>query len=213
MRTIQKRPEPPSHRRLRSRGITYDGYPSREKDKLRNALVGEQGGICCYCCGPILPVRNEMKVEHWKCQENYPDLDMDYKNMMAACMGGEVKGVRKKDRHCDTSKGAQELDFCPLSLYGRIEDTLTYTEDGRIKSTNKKFNNQIENVLNLNHPKLRASRQGVMFEVEEWLRHKTRNRKVVLKEIEKWDDIEKGLIAYCPVAVWKLREHLNLTTR
>ena len=211
MRTIVKHPVPPSHRRLRSQGITYDGYPSREKDKLRNALVGEQGGICCYCCVSISPVRNKMKIEHWKSQKHYPSLDMDYKNMMAACMGGE--GTLKREQHCDTRKGAQKLNFCPLSQHGRIEDTLTYTEDGRIKSSNKKFNNQIKDILNLNHPKLVASRQGVMCEIEEWLGRSTRNKSAVLKEIKNWDDIANGLKAYCPVAVWKLREHLNLTTR
>lgn len=213
MRTIEKRPEPPSHRRLRSQGITYDGYPSKEKDKLRSALVSEQGGICCYCCAPISSVRNKMKIEHWKCQENYSNLDMDYSNMMAACMGNERKGVRKIDQHCDTRKGADKLDFCPLSHYGRIEDTLRYTGDGRIRSTNEKFNNQINDVLNLNHPNLRIGREGVMLEVEEWLGRRTRSRKALLREIESWDDVEKGLRAYCPVAVWKLREHLNMTAR
>lgn len=213
MRTIVKRSEPPSHRRLRSRGIKYDGYPLKEKDVLRSALVDEQGGICCYCCGSISAVRNKMKIEHWKSQKHFSNLDMDYNNMMAACMGGERKGTLKREQHCDTRKGEDKLDFCPLSRYGRIEDTLTYTEDGRIKSSNKKFNSQIKDVLNLNHPKLIASRRGVMCEVEEWLGRRTRNKRAVLKEIRNWDDVENGLSAFCPVAVWKLREHLNLTTR
>ena len=213
MRTIVKRPEPPSHRRLRSRGITYDDYPLNDKDVLRSALVDEQGGICCYCCASISPVRNKMKIEHWKSQEHYPDLDMDYKNMMAACMGNERKGTLKREQHCDTRKGAQKLDLCPLSQYGRVEGTLTYTGDGRIKSTNEKFNRQIDHILNLNHPKLRNGREGVMLEVDAWLQRRTRSKRALLREIKNWDDVEKGLKAYCPVAVWKLREHLNLRTK
>ena len=74
MRTIIKRAEPKSlvaHRQANP-DSDYAGYP--DKITLRNALLNEQRGICCYCMGRIRRGTNDnkMKVEHWQCQERYP---------------------------------------------------------------------------------------------------------------------------------------------
>ena len=52
MRAITKGPEPVSltaHRQTPH--CDYDNYAA--KDDLRNALVSEQRGLCCYCMGRI----------------------------------------------------------------------------------------------------------------------------------------------------------------
>lgn len=62
---------------------TYLGY--REKNDLREALVSEQRGLRCYCTKRIKTHSQDMKIEHWKCQENYPDLQLEYWNMLGSC--------------------------------------------------------------------------------------------------------------------------------
>lgn len=48
MRNIRKGSEPASLTRHRcNTNSDYDNYP--EKDELRESLVKEQRGICCYC--------------------------------------------------------------------------------------------------------------------------------------------------------------------
>ena len=97
MRMIVKGQEPRSlvHYRAQSNS-TYRDYS--KKDELRIALVREQKGLCCYCTSRIRPEENKMKIEHWKCQSNYPELQLDYSNLLGSCCG-------KTDlcEHCDTS--------------------------------------------------------------------------------------------------------------
>lgn len=48
MRNIQKKSEPKSLTQHRANtNSDYDNYP--QKQDLRDTLVGEQKGICCYC--------------------------------------------------------------------------------------------------------------------------------------------------------------------
>src|SRR6266853_2777309 len=71
MRRIVKRLEPRSLIEYRrTANPNYDDY--RDKDSLRQSLVGEQRGLCCYCLSPIRPEIGVMRVEHWHCQDNYP---------------------------------------------------------------------------------------------------------------------------------------------
>ena len=77
----------------------YDNYP--EKDTLRKALVSEQRGLCCYCMGRIRS--DSMKVEHWRCQSRFCGEQLDYRNLLGACQGGE--GQPRSRQHCDTRKG------------------------------------------------------------------------------------------------------------
>ena len=49
----------------------YDNYA--DKDVLRDALVTEQGGICCYCMGRIRNGPKTVKIEHWKSRSHYPN--------------------------------------------------------------------------------------------------------------------------------------------
>ncbi len=110
MRTIVKRKEPASLTQHRSSpGATYENY--RDKDALRIHLVEEQGGLCCYCLSRVRAEPGKMKIEHWHCQDNYESEQLNYSNMLGACMGNEGKLVR--DQHCDTRKGNRDLSRNP----------------------------------------------------------------------------------------------------
>lgn len=86
MKYINKEIEPRSLRHYRSNdpNPTYEDY--REKDDLRKALLAEQGDICCYCMQRIKI--GKMKIEHWKPQSTIKSLQLDYKNLLGACLGG-----------------------------------------------------------------------------------------------------------------------------
>ena len=210
MRMIIKGQEPRSLTQYRlQRDSTYIGYP--EKNDLREALVSEQRGLCCYCTKRIKPHSQDMKIEHWKCQANYPDLQLDYSNMLGSC-----SGITDLDRHCDTSKGDQNLKWNPANLEHRIEDRIQYRSDGTVegktddsgRQINEEFNYQVNNVLNLNVKRLMNNRKVVYEEVLKWWQSTPNARQRIQNEINK----RTGEIAYytpfSPVAVWFLRQKL-----
>ena len=91
MRTITKGIEPRSliTHRLNAPSY-YDNYVN--KKDLRQALVNEQRALCCYCMSRISPQIAQiesMKIEHWQSQGHYPDKQLDYKNLLGACLGGQ----------------------------------------------------------------------------------------------------------------------------
>ena len=90
MRAIAKGPEPRSLAEHRARGETYNNY--RNRDELRNALADEQRGLCCYCMGRIRPSRDAIKIEHWQCQANFPEVQLNYRNLLGTCLGGKRNG-------------------------------------------------------------------------------------------------------------------------
>ena len=104
---------------------TYDGY--REKDDLREALLQEQGFICCYCMRRIQnALVLKMVLEHFNPQNLYdgtiegkPNLTLDYNNILASCTGGE-KG-HKKQYHCDEAKSHFEITLCPTTSHSKAE--------------------------------------------------------------------------------------------
>ncbi len=61
MRAITKNNEPTSLARHRCAAhADYDNYT--DKDGLRQSLVTEQRGLCCYCLSRIRPLSDEMKI-------------------------------------------------------------------------------------------------------------------------------------------------------
>src|SRR5262245_3620021 len=102
MRAITKGPEPPS---LTTHRLTphsdFDNYEN--KHTLRHALVTEQRGLCCYCMGRLRNGPTTMKIEHWRSQAHYPDEQLNYQNLLGACLGGG-EGKPSHFQHCDTRK-------------------------------------------------------------------------------------------------------------
>ena len=120
MRNIVKGREPTSLVQHRNQpNSSYDNYG--DKDALRKSLVSEQRGLCCYCMSEIGPTRGKMKIEHWKSKANHLNLELDYKNLLGACMGGE--GQIRKNQHCDTFKGSRDLSINPADSNRDIEKT------------------------------------------------------------------------------------------
>lgn len=148
------------------------GYP---KHKLREALLIEQGHLCCYCQQRI---ENEEKtvIEHFY-PRNGADKAMglakmfDYDNLFAACDGGAHDNEERNKRglapssyplYCDKEKGFKLLPLSPLEP--TVEVRFKYVDIGldevRISPTVNTDQDAIDTIgiLNLDTPKLKNLR-------------------------------------------------------
>jgi uncharacterized protein (TIGR02646 family) len=190
----------------------YGNYSVAGKQELREALILEQRGLCCYCMSRVEPSRDLMKIEHWQCQENFPHRQLDYSNMLGACLGG--KGQPAEKQHCDTRKGEQNLKFNPAVPTHRIEHRIRYENDGTIASGDVEFNAQLNGVLGLNLPVLKNRRKAVVDGLSGWLRdYRARNHRrpdVAMLQRMRAREVP-GLGALAPfghVATWWLDQRL-----
>jgi uncharacterized protein (TIGR02646 family) len=206
MRAISKGQEPRSLTEHRNgQWCNYDNYQG--KDDLRQALIIEQRGLCCYCMGRIRQDINHMKIEHWKCQVFFPQDQLNYTNLLGSCMGGE--GQPQNLQCCDTRKKNLELKWNPAIPNHMIETRIKYGPDGLIRSDDPIFDDQLNEVLNLNLPVLKNNRKGVLDAVLEWWKkRKPMPPENIEREIRRRDDSNGELQPYCQVAVWWLRKKL-----
>ena len=214
MRAISKGSEPESLRKHRNaRHSDYGNYAA--KDELREALVAEQRGLCCYCMGRIRPQIGSMKIEHWQSQASRKR-QLDYGNLLGACLGGE--GQPGYLQHCDTRKGDRNLRWNPADPLHYIEERIRYESDGLISADDVDFNQQLNEVLNLNLRLLRNNRKGVLLAVLDWWKnekHRIRGpvpRKRFLGERDKHVSGTGELRPYSQVAVWWLDQRLAKMT-
>lgn len=212
MRAISKGSEPISltaHRKKKD--ATYANYGG--KDDIRRSLVEEQGGICCYCMGRIRPDETAMKIEHWRCQDRYDDLQLHYGNLLGACKGGE--GLPPTSQHCDTYKGNKDLRWNPADAFHAAERTLFYNFDGEVRSSDPDFNTHLDSVLHLNIDVLKNGRKAVLDGIHAWWQTSKERRKgpvprdVFEHELRRRLGDGTNLSPYCHVAVWWLRYRLE----
>lgn len=142
---IKKKSIPPSLVKYKKTiNASFDSLPKEVKDKIRTSLLEEQGYICAYCMKKLKDDSSQVKIEHYvaRTEEN----ELDYKNLLAVCKGNE--GEPFENQTCDTRKGSQEIKINPQE--NRDILTISYTNDGRIKSTNKDYQKDFDVTLNLN---------------------------------------------------------------
>lgn len=207
MRAIAKGREPQSlaaHRRKPH--SDYDNYEG--KDALRESLAAEQQGLCCYCMGRIRPVANGMKIEHWRSRACYPGEQLNYRNLLGACLGGERQPRCRQ--HCDTRKGDDDLLWNPAEPAHAIEARVRYDPDGAIRSGDDEFDAQLNDILNLNLAFLRNNRKAVLDSLLQWWRAqpKPAPKGRIERQRHKFAVGNGDLAPYCQVAVWWLDRKL-----
>lgn len=210
MRRIRKGREPKAWReyRLSTPGARYVDAP---KDELRRALLSEQGYICCYCMCRI--GETTTRIEHRQPREA-PETDhFEYRNLFAACQGGE--GMAEGQQHCDVHKRSSKISFDPADTIRDIEALVQYSPNsGEIRSENDDIHKDINTTLNLNLERLKQARIDVLdgfragFERKhggEW------SADVIEREITKWSEAPQGgkLAPYCGIVVYYLRKRLR----
>lgn len=202
MRTIQKGQEPATltlHRQTPH--ADYDNYT--DKAALRQALVSEQRGLCCYCQSRIRATPDGMKIEHWQCQADYPTRQIDFNNLHGACLGGH--GRPEREQHCDTRKGNGGLCFSVCDPAHPIDRKISFLGDGKITSDDAAVESDINTVLNLNLPRLVSNRKAVLTAFQKRLQHG--HPVDVARELPKWDGSQPGeLDEFAQVVVYWLRK-------
>jgi uncharacterized protein (TIGR02646 family) len=220
MRAIAKGREPKQLEEYRCKpDATYDGplftwkgNPDEDsvKDAIRRELLKEQGHLCAYCMKRIDD--RGMKVEHWHCQDNYSDEQLDYQNMLGVCQGHEREPYNQQT--CDTRKGNKDLKYNPANPNHRIESHIKFLGTGRIQAHDDgEFDEQLNKVLNLNKPRLVQNRQAIWNAVHDKLSTKSGSRTPaeLQRLLDHWNrpDEEGRLQEYCAVAAYYLRRRLE----
>ena len=209
MRRIHKGAEPRSLREHRRSGGDYDGYAG--KDELREALLKEQGFLCCYCMRRISA--KAMKIEHWASQADNEDKLVDYDNLLGACTGGEGQPPRLQT--CDTHKGKSKLTVHPARVPPDCTKVVQYPANGEAKSEDGSIHQDLHVTLNLNTETLVKNRRNVILRVITELSSKQKNGTwpdgFLEKERLKWTSLdgEGKHLEYCQVAVYYLEKKLK----
>ncbi|MGK3114414.1 retron system putative HNH endonuclease [Candidatus Pantoea formicae] len=166
---INKLGEPPKLLRYRMQpGATFDGPNfTLVKSDIRKQLLKEQGFVCAYCMRRINDDVTTTKIEHWVARTVNPSRQLDYKNLLACCDGH--KGSEPKYQTCDTKKGDANLTFNPSEPSHNIDNQVNFKSSGKISSNNTIFNDEISDVLNLNHHRLVQNRAIVLEELQNYL--------------------------------------------
>ena len=206
MRAIRKNSEPRSLTQHRCTAhANYANYG--DKDGLRAALCAEQGHICCYCMKRIRPDSDHMKIEHWHCRDSYPAEELVYGNLLAACNGSE--GQPRSKQHCDTRKGDSLLSWSPADQNHNVETVSADLGDGRIQSSDRVFNRELNDVLNLNEAFLINSRKAVLESFQQRLSNGSLNRNAVSRMLVDWSNGAGGeLREFCGVVIHWLNKKL-----
>ena len=112
--------------------------PPEVKEELRNSLIKEQGGLCCYCGKRVLPDYHSV-IEHLlpKGLKQYSHLQLEYNNLLCSCDGGESDrtGKTKVQKrvfppYCDSKKNNRVIKISPLDE--NCESCFLYDDEGHI---------------------------------------------------------------------------------
>ncbi|MDQ7073625.1 MAG: retron system putative HNH endonuclease [Gammaproteobacteria bacterium] len=139
---------------------SYANLGGVEKQAVKQALIQEQGGLCCYCERRLSEA--DSHIEHFRPQSE-PDVDpLDFANMLCSCQSQLRRG---EPRHCGNSKGAWFEEGVLVSpLEPECEGRFSYRGDGGIKPMTSSDDAASETIshLALDIPKLRALRAAVI---------------------------------------------------
>lgn len=150
--------EPETFRRwkTRNKGANWDDFSkSPEHGKLRQHLIDEQLGMCCYC--EVMIVLKDSHIEHLRPKGNpsYRKYMFWYENLLASCQFSDSCGVRKL--------GWYEPEMVsPMDK--NCADRFTYTSDGSIIPSDKQddWAGKTIEKLGLNCSRLRDRRRSII---------------------------------------------------
>ena len=215
MRFIQKGNEPLSFSVWKQQGIddcpsTWENFRKPEKLEVLDALLQEQGFICCYCGQAI--DRNHSHIEHLQPRTHYPSLSVDYSNLLACCPGyGKDDRNKAPQAFCGHHKKDKELPLSPLdrdcSTYFR------YSASGEIFSSvevsKRSPAKETIDILALNHTTLQRAREeaieGILQDIDSFSNEDLRK---LMTSYDRPDSTGK-LEQFCSVIVYTLSQYLG----
>ena len=99
-----------------------------------------------------------VKIEHYRSQSGFPDLQLEWKNLLATCPGGQ--GKPPSEQHCDTRKGRRPISLDPTNP--KLATQVSYSSDGRVVGDSKKRSYELNEVLGLNLAFLCRNRKAML---------------------------------------------------
>lgn len=134
MKHIVKNPEPSGLGAFKAKANpdwqpSFDAMSGTLKRTLHDALVNEQGWICCYCNQRI--DRSSSHIEHLRPGSRFPADDLTYENLLASCPRDDQPG---EPLHCGKLKG-DWFDASRLisPLQPDCETRFRFTADGEVR--------------------------------------------------------------------------------
>lgn len=213
MIAIKKQSEPAALLAYRKQPDScYDGaHFTSVKDAVRSSLLEEQGYLCAYCMVSLEDDRQKVKIEHWQSQSDYPERQLDYKNMLVVCKGNEGCGIASQ--HCDTRKGNQKLSINPAEPSHSVEEKIKHLGNGRLTVDEPTLDDELNQVLNLNYHRLQENRKEVIRAVQQVL---SKGRGTVTtvqlkKLLQAWQttDVNGKKKSFCGTATYYLNKKLK----
>ena len=140
----------------------YNDMPSNVKNAVKERLLDEQGGLCCYT-GVQINLKNS-HIEHLKPQSLCTDHeDVAYTNLLAAYPGAS-EGRYPFGAHAKADWYDEQLLVSPL--HQRCESQFRFNQFGGIASRDGKDTAALETIerLHLNHSSLSDMRRDAIDE-------------------------------------------------
>jgi uncharacterized protein (TIGR02646 family) len=155
---IRKTTEPENFLRWknRNRGANWNDFSqTAEHGELRDCLIEEQQGMCCYC--EVMISSKDSHIEHLKPKgsPSYRKEMFSYGNLLASCQYKDSCVIRKFNWY-------EPEMVSPLDE--NCADRFTYTSDGRIIPSDKqdKWAEETIEKLCLNCPRLKDRRRSII---------------------------------------------------
>ena len=92
----------------------YDELQNPQKRRLHEALLIEQGRVCCYCGRSIS--LGDSHIEHFRPQEQRADLALDFANLHASCIRELAPGAPLHCGHAKANHFDESLAVSPLEV-------------------------------------------------------------------------------------------------
>jgi uncharacterized protein (TIGR02646 family) len=203
---------------------TWDTLRGSEKSDVHQALLQEQGYICCYC-GMRIDL-NTSHIEHFKPRKHFPELALDYGNFLSSCPGeGQDKAEDAPQNpdpnqletpilgeHCGHQKASwydRDLTISPQDP--NCADYFRYTGLGEILPVADSLLNaaaqETIKQLRLDHPRLEASRRSALRGIVAVLDDLSNVELQKLADAYEKPDPEGKYVRFCGAVSYLLRHY------
>lgn len=191
--------------------VHFDDMDTEVKQELRLSLLLEQGWLCAYCMKRLSFDGNDVKIEHYEPRNT--ENELKYENLLAVCKGGE--GSVPERQTCDTRKGNQVLNINPQRR--QDIDTVSYTSNGDILSSDNVFQADFDDILNLNdrHGYLVKNRRQALIsfqkEIYKKLHGKHASADFWQNCLLKYEKCDRGVkVPYLGIILWYIRKKCGI---
>lgn len=163
MKRIRKAPEPADFSAWKAKLKGLRGWSRLRpplKQKVHEALLNEQGFICCYCEASV--TKDDSHIEHFRPRTTFRKLQLDYDNLHCSCQREPLAG---EPHHCGYAKQDWFDEMLLVSPVAHdCEDRFKFTGNGVItpRRGNDAGAKATIRKLCLDLPKLRALRAAAV---------------------------------------------------